>query len=261
MHVWLPVSEQWYTRTPQISQWRLYERIYVGMVHREAMERSWRSQICTCFTSLLALSLIMSKIGSVPTPWPSWVIAAHVSEERAPSKKVREFTAALTEYVGIFDSDESRAKANVDYIKETFGYPEADIMVSISALSLRDFFWEEKNLSRHGCKQFDILKIVHQCLEKLSLILSRSSQTRAYFYDRKMGSMYLTLLKTMLLDSYRFHSKSICFVLGSAEVSLSAWCEWCHRPPHVCSKGDFSPTLLSSFSTTTRSSSETSRST
>lgn len=66
-------------------------------------------------------------IGSVPTPWPSWMIAAHTSEERASSSAVRNFTAALTDYVRAFDSVESREKANVDYIKDKFGYPEVDI--------------------------------------------------------------------------------------------------------------------------------------
>jgi len=66
-------------------------------------------------------------IGSVPTPWPSWMIAAHVSEERAPSKQVREFTATLTDFVRAFDSDENRASANIEFVKAKFGYPEEDI--------------------------------------------------------------------------------------------------------------------------------------
>jgi hypothetical protein len=58
------------------------------------------------------------------------MIAAHVSEERAPSHKVRDFTATLTDYVRAFDSDESRAKANIEFIKGKFGYREEDIKAS-----------------------------------------------------------------------------------------------------------------------------------
>ncbi|TDL25707.1 periplasmic binding protein-like II [Rickenella mellea] len=66
-------------------------------------------------------------IGSVPTPWPSWLIAAHPSPDRAPPVAVRTFLANLTTYVRAFDSDEKRAKANVEFIREKFGYPESDI--------------------------------------------------------------------------------------------------------------------------------------
>jgi len=66
-------------------------------------------------------------IGSVPTPWPSWLIAAHPSQERAPSHELRAFLEALSTYVVAFDAPENRAGPNVDFIKETFGYPEEDI--------------------------------------------------------------------------------------------------------------------------------------
>lgn len=65
------------------------------------------------------------------------MIAAHVSEERAPSGKVRAFTASLTDYVRAFDSDESRAKANIDFIKAKFGYPESDIKASCDSLNFK----------------------------------------------------------------------------------------------------------------------------
>ncbi|KAH6913177.1 hypothetical protein BKA70DRAFT_1525200 [Coprinopsis sp. MPI-PUGE-AT-0042] len=64
-------------------------------------------------------------IGSVPTPWPSWLIAAN--PDRAQPADVSTFLHRLTEYVRRFDSDESRENANVEYIKEKFGYPEEDI--------------------------------------------------------------------------------------------------------------------------------------
>ncbi|CAE6425573.1 unnamed protein product [Rhizoctonia solani] len=66
-------------------------------------------------------------IGSVPTPWPSWLIAAHPSPERADPAALRNFLGKLTEYVSKFDSSEQRAQADVEFIRERFGYPEADI--------------------------------------------------------------------------------------------------------------------------------------
>ncbi|KAG8898222.1 hypothetical protein FRB99_007590 [Tulasnella sp. 403] len=66
-------------------------------------------------------------IGSIPTPWPSWLIAAHVSEERAPRDAVISFVATLTGYVNDFDSEESRKSKDVEFVKKHFGYPEDDI--------------------------------------------------------------------------------------------------------------------------------------
>lgn len=66
-------------------------------------------------------------IGSVPTPWPSWLIAAHPSPERAPKEALRSFLNSLTDYVTKFDSQESRDLMNVPFIKKTWGYPESDI--------------------------------------------------------------------------------------------------------------------------------------
>lgn len=64
-------------------------------------------------------------IGSVPTPWPSWLIAAHPT--RASSDALRTFLQTLSTYVRSFDSQEKRAEADVQFIKEKFGYPEEDI--------------------------------------------------------------------------------------------------------------------------------------
>ncbi|PVG04359.1 hypothetical protein CPB86DRAFT_778610 [Serendipita vermifera] len=106
-------------------------------------------------------------IGSVPTPWPSWMIAAHTSVTRAPSADVRDFLSSLTAYVKSFSeglvqsvpvgveimgvsasptftkeqhgkegSDEivvveapmlEKERANVEYIVRNFGYPEEDV--------------------------------------------------------------------------------------------------------------------------------------
>ncbi|KAF8486060.1 periplasmic binding protein-like II [Russula ochroleuca] len=66
-------------------------------------------------------------IGSVPTPWPSWLIAAHTSHVRAPSNELRAFLDALSTYVVSFDAPNNRAGPNVTFIKETFGYREEDI--------------------------------------------------------------------------------------------------------------------------------------
>ncbi|KAJ3541287.1 hypothetical protein NM688_g6109 [Phlebia brevispora] len=64
-------------------------------------------------------------IGSVPTPWPSWMIAAHPT--RAPASALKVFLENLSTYVRTFDSEEKRAKDDVEFIKEKFGYPEEDI--------------------------------------------------------------------------------------------------------------------------------------
>ncbi|OJT07379.1 hypothetical protein TRAPUB_1784 [Trametes pubescens] len=64
-------------------------------------------------------------IGSVPTPWPSWLIAAHPT--RAPAEALRPFLATLSEHVRAFDAAEQRAGPDVAFIKDKFGYPEADI--------------------------------------------------------------------------------------------------------------------------------------
>ncbi|CAE6441786.1 unnamed protein product [Rhizoctonia solani] len=71
--------------------------------------------------------ILVGMIGSVLTPWPSWLIAAHPSPERAEPTALRNFLGNLTEYVVKFDSKEQRAQAGVTFIREKFGYPEADV--------------------------------------------------------------------------------------------------------------------------------------
>lgn len=120
----------------------------MGMVHHQTVRR-WRpSEICTSCTPPLFIrpggtrpyaphnhapacddGRIGLQIGSVPTPWPSWLIAAHPSHDRAPSHELRTFLEALSTYVVAFDAPENRAGPNVEFIKETFGYPEEDIGV------------------------------------------------------------------------------------------------------------------------------------
>ena len=64
------------------------------------------------------------------------MIAAHPI--RAPSELVKPFLSTLTTYVTAFDSEEKRAKENVEFIKEKFGYPEEDINVSGKRLAAVD---------------------------------------------------------------------------------------------------------------------------
>jgi hypothetical protein len=71
---------------------------------------------------------VILEIGSVPTPWPSWLIAAH--PERASSEAVTAFLTGLSEFVREFDSEESRENLNVPFIEAKFGYPEEDIKVN-----------------------------------------------------------------------------------------------------------------------------------
>ncbi|KDQ08697.1 hypothetical protein BOTBODRAFT_37693 [Botryobasidium botryosum FD-172 SS1] len=66
-------------------------------------------------------------IGSVPTPWPSWLIAAHPSADRAPPAELRAFLQSLTQYARAFDAPEKRQGDNVEFIKSVFGYPEEDV--------------------------------------------------------------------------------------------------------------------------------------
>lgn len=63
----------------------------------------------------------------MPTPWPSWLIAAHPNADRAPASAVRAFLSGLTTYVRAFDDADARASADVAFIKERFGYPETDV--------------------------------------------------------------------------------------------------------------------------------------
>ncbi|THV07324.1 periplasmic binding protein-like II [Dendrothele bispora CBS 962.96] len=63
-------------------------------------------------------------IGAVPTPWPSWTIAAKTT---APSEELKQFLATLSTYVKDFDSEESRTEKNIPFIKQRFGYKEEDI--------------------------------------------------------------------------------------------------------------------------------------
>ncbi|THH12292.1 hypothetical protein EW146_g7754 [Bondarzewia mesenterica] len=69
-------------------------------------------------------------IGSVPTPWPSWLIAAHPSPDRAPPEALRTFLHTLSTYVRAFDAPAARETSDVAFIQEKFGYPEADIKVA-----------------------------------------------------------------------------------------------------------------------------------
>ncbi|KAJ6513108.1 periplasmic binding protein-like II [Mycena sanguinolenta] len=64
-------------------------------------------------------------IGSVPTPWPSWLIAAHPT--RASPEALRAFMSSLSGYVRAFNSTANRDGPNVEVIKTKFGYPEEDI--------------------------------------------------------------------------------------------------------------------------------------
>jgi hypothetical protein len=55
------------------------------------------------------------------------MIAAHPSPARAPPSSLISFLDRLTSFVRAFDSTENRASADVEFIKEKFGYPEEDV--------------------------------------------------------------------------------------------------------------------------------------
>jgi hypothetical protein len=109
----------------------------------------------------------------VPTPWPSWLIAAHPSQERAPTDEVRAFLVALSTYVVSFDAPENRAGPNVEFIKETFGYPEEDISVEFYSIPLktaRTITLVDSRHARPGSKPFVTRKIVLSFRRRSSLI-------------------------------------------------------------------------------------------
>ena len=76
-------------------------------------------------------------IGSVPTPWPSWAIAASTSFlSSSPDSKatLRTFLSSLEAKVRDFDSPEKREKDDVDYVMNEFGYPEEDVKAWLSTV-------------------------------------------------------------------------------------------------------------------------------
>lgn len=111
------------------------------------------------------------EIGSVPTPWPSWLIAAHPSETRAPTAALNRFLNALTGYIRSFDADSNRFGNSLDFIQEKFGYPEEDIKESwhfifpLSGVNNGDIF-------RLGLRLLGTLTIARLFLLKPSQILS-----------------------------------------------------------------------------------------
>lgn len=66
------------------------------------------------------------------------MIAASTSQDHAPTEAVHAFLTSLNKYVTAFNSAESRAKANVEFIKERFGYPEADIVAWLATVGYPD---------------------------------------------------------------------------------------------------------------------------
>ncbi len=59
------------------------------------------------------------------------MIAASTDPERAPTEALKSFLSKLTTFVRSFDSEEKRAKDDVEFIKDKFGYPEDDVVVRI----------------------------------------------------------------------------------------------------------------------------------
>ncbi|KAK7463504.1 hypothetical protein VKT23_006852 [Stygiomarasmius scandens] len=97
-------------------------------------------------------------IGAVPTPWPSWLIAARPS---ASSDAMKEFLTTLTTYVTKFDSEESRAKKNIAFIRDKFNYKEEDIQA-----------WLKTVKYPKDCLTIDskVIKDTLETLEKASVV-------------------------------------------------------------------------------------------
>lgn len=69
-------------------------------------------------------------IGSVPTPWHSWVLVAPPSTTSPPSPLLpvlQSFLANLTESIHAFNAPAAREGASKELIKGHFGYPEEDV--------------------------------------------------------------------------------------------------------------------------------------
>lgn len=96
-------------------------------------------------------------IGSVLTPWPSWLIAAHPSPERADRAALRNFLGRLTQYVRKFDEPGQREQADVDFIRERFGYEEHDIREWLKTVR-----WVEDCSAISGKVIVDTLNILNQ---------------------------------------------------------------------------------------------------
>ncbi|CED82295.1 hypothetical protein [Phaffia rhodozyma] len=76
-------------------------------------------------------------IGSVPTPWPSWAIAASAPTLASAVSKsqVREILHRLEAKVNEFDSETSRKKKSGDLVEKEFGYPRTDVEAWLQTVS------------------------------------------------------------------------------------------------------------------------------
>ncbi|KAI0734324.1 periplasmic binding protein-like II [Fomitopsis betulina] len=72
-------------------------------------------------------------IGNILTPWPSWMIAAHPT--RAPPEALHAFLDTLTTYARAFDEPAQRTGADIEFIKDKFGYPEEDVKAWLDIVS------------------------------------------------------------------------------------------------------------------------------
>ncbi|KAG8736517.1 hypothetical protein FRC10_009228 [Ceratobasidium sp. 414] len=95
--------------------------------------------------------------GSVPTPWPSWLIAAHPSPERADPGALRDFVGQLTGYVRRFDEPQQRDQPDVDFIRQHFGYEEKDVRDWLKTVR-----WVEDCSAISGKVIADTLNILNQ---------------------------------------------------------------------------------------------------
>lgn len=87
------------------------------------------------------------QIGSVLTPWPSWLIAAHPSTDRVPIGDLNKFLKTLSTYVSLFKLAKNRT-STLEFIKDKFGYQAEDIKVRSS---LRMYIYSVKILILFFC--------------------------------------------------------------------------------------------------------------
>ncbi|BGP18416.1 hypothetical protein JCM10213_001663 [Rhodosporidiobolus nylandii] len=77
-------------------------------------------------------------IGSVPTPWHSWVLVAP-PRTTAPDSPLRpilqHFLTNLTSSIQAFDAKDAREGSSKEFIKGHFGYPEEDVQAWLKQVS------------------------------------------------------------------------------------------------------------------------------
>ncbi|KIM33497.1 hypothetical protein M408DRAFT_19779 [Serendipita vermifera MAFF 305830] len=143
----MAMQQGWYEDGKQVEKFKFQVNNNIDGLIKSVNDGSTSAFMWEWFTTKpYADKGLVRFIGSVPTPWPSWMVAAHSSATRAPAGLVRDFLSSLTEYVRKFAqglqnlepvgiqinekpvvSGADGHSPNADYIVEKFGYPREDV--------------------------------------------------------------------------------------------------------------------------------------